>query len=108
MKHTNFLVWSGIQTALPAHWGNLNIKDREREMYLRFQCGEIFFHTVVCKSKHVYYDFLVTEKEKFLNGFGNLKEDFGLPDSTLVKAFWKVRTVSSEMYITSSPFKDPL
>ena len=34
-------------------------------MYLGFQCGEIFFHTVVCKSKHVYYDFLVTEKEKF-------------------------------------------
>ena len=63
MKQTNFLVWSGIRIAIPAHLRNFDVRDREREISPGFQCGETFSYPVVCKSKHVNYDLLVSEKQ---------------------------------------------
>ena len=42
-KHTNFLVWSGIQTAVPAHLKDLNVTKSELESCLEIQCGKKIF-----------------------------------------------------------------
>ena len=47
----------------------------------------------------------VSEKTRVSRGFAKLKEDFGLADSAVSKAFLKVKTVSSEMFIRSFQFK---
>lgn len=38
-------------------------------------------------------------------GIAKLKEDFGFADLTVTKAFMKVKTISSEMFISSFQFK---
>lgn len=38
-------------------------------------------------------------------GIAKLKEDFGFADLTVSKAFMKVKTISSEMFISSFQFK---
>jgi len=43
-------------------------------------------------------------KARVSRGFAKLKEDFGLADSAVTKAFIKVKTVSSEMFIRSFQF----
>ena len=48
---------------------------------------------------------LVSSKARVSRGFAKLKEDFGLADSAVTKAFMKVKIVSSEMFIRSSQFK---
>ena len=60
----------------------------------------------MCKNKH-FYELLVSGTAKVSRGFAKLKEDFGLADSTVTnfKAFLKVKTVSSEMFIRSFQFK---
>ena len=55
-------------------------------------------------NKH-FYELLVLSKAKVSRGFAKLKEDFGLADSAVTKAFIKVKTVSSEMFIRSFQFK---
>ena len=40
LKHTNFLVWSGVRIAVPAHLKDLNVTESELETSLEFHCGE--------------------------------------------------------------------
>ena len=101
---TNFLVWSGVRTAVPAHLKDLDVTESELETSLEFHCGEKIFNPVVCKNKH-FYELLVSGKAKISRGFVKLKEDFGSADSAVTKAFIKVKTVSSEMFIRSFQFK---
>ena len=44
-------------------------------------------------------------RQESQRGFAKLKEDFGLADSAVTKAFMKVKNVSSEMFIRSFQFK---
>ena len=104
MKHTNFLVWSGVRAAVPAHLKNLDVTESELECPLEFHCREKKFNPTVCKNKH-FYELFVSGKAKVSRGFAKLKEDFGLADSAVSKAFLKVKTVSSEMFIRSFQFK---
>ena len=104
LKHTNFLVSSGIRAAVPAHLKSLDVIKSELECPLEFQCGEKKINPTVCKNKH-FYELLVSGKARVSRGFAKLKEDFGLADSAVTKAFLKVKTVSSEMFIRSFQFK---
>ena len=103
MKHTDFLVWSGVCTAVPAHLKDLDVTESELETSSEFHRGEKIFNPIVCKNKH-FYELLVSGKAKVSRGFAKLKEDFGLADSAVTKAFIKVKTVSSEMFIRSFQF----
>ena len=58
----------------------------------------------MCKNK-LFYELFVSGKARVSRGFAKLKEDFGLTDSAVSKAFLKVKTVSSEMFIRSFQFK---
>ena len=62
------------------------------------------FNPIVCKNIH-FYELLVSGKAKVSRGFAKLKEDSGLANSAVTKAFLKVNTVSSEMFIRSFQFK---
>ena len=106
MKHTNFLVWSGVCAAVPAHLKNLELTESELhvESPLEFHCREKKINFTVCKNKH-FYELLVLGKARVSRGFAKLKEDFGLADSAVTKAFLKMKTVSSEMFIRSFQFK---
>ena len=104
LKHSNFLVWSGVRAAVPAHLKSLDVIESELECPLEFHCGEKKINPIVCKNKH-FYELLVSDKAKVSRGFAKLKEDFGLADSAVTKAFLKVKTVSSEMFIRSFQFK---
>ena len=104
LKHTNFLVWSGVRAAVPAHLENLDVTESELECPLEFHCREKKFNRTVCKNKHS-YELFVSGKARVSRGFAKLKEDFGLADSAVSKAFLKVKTVSSEMFIRSFQFK---
>ena len=103
LKHSNFLVWSGVRAAVPAHLKSLDVIESELECPLEFHCGEKKFNPVVCKNKH-FYELLVSDKAKVSRGFAKLK-DFDLADSAVTKAFLKVKTVSSGMFIRSFQFK---
>ena len=59
LKHTNFLVWSEIRSAVPAHLKDLDVTESELESCLEFQCGEKKFNPTVCKNKH-FYELLVS------------------------------------------------
>jgi len=59
---------------------------------LEFQCGEKTFNATVCKNKH-FYELLVSDKARVSSGFAKMKEDFGLLDSAVTKAFINVKTV---------------
>jgi len=104
LKHTNFLVWSGVRTAVPAYLKGLDVTESELKSSLEFQCGEEKFNPTVCKNKH-FYELLVSGKARVSRGFAKLKEGFGLAASAVSKAFIKVKTVSSEMFIRSFQFK---
>ena len=77
MKHTDFLVSSGVRTAAPAPLKDLDVTESELEISLEFHCGEKIFNPTVCKNKH-FYELLVSGKAKVSRGFAKLKEDFGL------------------------------
>ena len=62
------------------------------------------FDPTVCKNKH-FYKLPVSGEARVSRDFTKLKEDFGLADSAVTKAFIKVKTVSSEMFIRSFQFK---
>ena len=66
--------------------------------------GRKKFNPAVCKNKH-FCELLVSDKAEVSRGFPELKEDFGLADSTGTKAFIKVNTVSSEMFIRIRSFQ---
>ena len=74
--------------------------ESELERRLEFYCRDKKF----CKNKH-FYEFCVSGKARVSRGLAKLKEDFGLVDSAVSKAFLKVKTVSSEMFIRSFQFK---
>jgi len=104
LKHTIFLVWPGIRTAVPAQLKDLNVTESELESCLEFQCGEKKINPTVCKNKH-FYELLVSGEARVSRSFAKLKEDFGLADSAVTKAFIKGKTVYFEMFIRSFQFK---
>ena len=63
LKHTNFLVWSGVRAAVPAHLKKLNVTESELECPLEFHCREKKFNPTVCKNKH-FYELLVLAKAR--------------------------------------------
>ena len=89
---------------LDAHLKNLDVTESELERPLEFHCREKKFNPTLCKNKH-FYALFVSGKATVSRGFAKLKEDFGLADSAVSKAFLKVKTVSSEMFIRSFQFK---
>ena len=40
LNHSNFLVWSGVRAAVPAHLKSLDVIESELECPLEFHCGE--------------------------------------------------------------------
>ena len=79
-------------------------RDSSEAFQLTCQTWGENINPTVFKNKH-FYELLVSGKAKVSRGFAKLKEDFGLADSTVTKAFIKVKTVSSEMFIRSFQFK---
>ena len=71
---------------------------------LNFQYGEEIFDPVRCKSKQ-FYELLISKKTIVSRGFTKLNEDFDLDNTTVSKAFLKMKTVSSETFIRSFQFK---
>ena len=104
LKHPNFLVWSGVRAAVPAHLKNSDVTESELECPLEFHCREKKFNPTVCKNKQ-FYKLFVSGSARVSRGFAKLKEDFGLADSAVSKAFLKVKTVSSEILSEVSNLK---
>ena len=105
LKHTNILIWSGVRAVVPAHLKNLDVTESELECPLEFHCGEKKFNPTVQLYVKINTLMLVSGKARVSRGFTKLKEDFGLADTAVTKAFLKVKTVSSEMFIRSFQFK---
>ena len=103
LKHSNFLTWSGIRSAIP---GNLKVLDVDGKKIgsLEFYCGEKLFDPLLCKSKQ-FYELLITKKAIVSRGFTKLKNAFGLDDSTVSKVFLNLLSVSSETFVRSFQFK---
>jgi len=76
LKHTNnFLVWSGVCAAVPAHLKNLDVTESELECPLEFHCRENKFNPTVCKNKH-FYELFVSGKARVSRDFAKLTEDW--------------------------------
>ena len=103
LRNTNFLVWTGVRSAIPAHLKALYSIEKESGV-LEFFCGEKIFNPVTSKSKQ-FYHLLVSEKAKPSRGFKKLKEDFDLDDSSVANAFLNIKSLSSETFIRSFQFK---
>lgn len=50
LKHSNFLVWTGIRQAIPPGLKRLEVNEKEL-WSLEFQCGEKVFNPLKSKSK---------------------------------------------------------
>ena len=81
----------------------MNVEESEITS-LKFQCAEKIFDPVGCKSKQ-FYELLISKKAMVFSGFTKLKEDFGLDDISVSKAFLNLKAVSSETFIRSFQFK---
>ena len=103
LKHTNFLVWTGIRQAIPQDLKLREVNENELKS-LEFQCGGKLFHPLTSRSKQ-FYELLISEKAKVSRGFSKWKEKFGLDDTTVSKAFLNVRSTSSETFVRSFQFK---
>ena len=103
LRNTNFLVWTGVRSAIPAHLKALYSIEKESGV-LEFFCGEKIFNPVTSKSKQ-FYHLLVSEKAKPSRGFKKLKEDFDRDDSSVANAFLNIKSLSSETFIRSFQFK---
>ena len=103
LKHTNFLVWTGIRQAIPLDLRLREINVNEL-MTLEFQCEGKLFDPLTSRSKQ-FYELLILKKAKVSRGFSKLKEKFSLNDETVSKAFLNVRTISSETFVRSFQFK---
>ena len=53
LKHSNFLVWTGIRQAIPLDLKRLEVNENELRS-LEFQRGEKVFNPLTSKSKHFY------------------------------------------------------
>ena len=98
VKNTNFLVWSGVRSAIPSHLKKECPNEKELGP-LEFFCGEKTFNPLASKSKQ-FYHLLVSVKVKPSRGFIKLKEDFDLDDSTAANAFLNIKSYSSETFIS--------
>ena len=99
LKHSNFLVWTGIRQAIPPELECLEVNENEL-WSLEFQCGEKVFNPLTSKSKH-FYELLISKKVRVSRGFTKWKENFYLDDTVVSKAFLMVRSISSETFIRS-------
>ena len=103
LKHSNFLVWTGIRQAIPPELKHLELNENEL-WSLEFQCGEKVFTPLTSKSKH-FYELLISKKVRVSRGFTKWKENFCLDDTAVSKAFRMVRSISSETFVRSFQFK---
>ena len=103
LKHSNFLVWTGIRQAIPPELKRLEVNENKL-WSLEFQCGEKVFNPLTSKSKH-FYELLISKKVRVSRGFTKWKENFCLDDTAVSKAFLLVRSISSETFIRSFQFK---
>ena len=62
--------------------------------------GRNYVNPIVCKNKH-FYELLVSGKGRVSRGFAKLKEDFGLADSDVTKAFIKVKILNTITFTNS-------
>ena len=53
LKHSNFLVWTGIRQVILPDLKRLEVNENELRS-LEFQCGKIVFNPLTSKSKHFY------------------------------------------------------
>ena len=63
LKHSNFLVWTGIRQGIPPELKRLEVNENEL-WSLEFQCGEKVFNPLTSKSKH-FYELLISKKLEF-------------------------------------------
>ena len=103
VKNTNFLVWTGVRSAIPSHL-KTECPNENKLGPLEFFCGEKTFNPLTSKNKQ-FYRLLVSIKVKPSRGFIKLKEDFDLDDSTAANAFCNIKSYSSETFIRSFEFK---
>ena len=103
LRHTNFLVWTGIRQAIPLDLKLQEVNENELRS-LEFQCGGKLFYPLTSRSKQ-FYELLISEKAKVSRGFSKWKEKFGLDDTTVSKGFLNVRSTSSETFVRSFQFK---
>ena len=104
LKHSNFLVWTGIRQAIPPELKHLEVKYENELWSLEFQCGEKVFNPLTSKSKH-FYELLISKKVRVSRGFTKWKENFCLDDTAVSKAFLIVRSISPETFVRSFQFK---
>ena len=103
LKHSNFLVWTGIRQAIPPELKRLEVNENEL-WSLEFQCGGKLFTPLTSKSKH-FYELLISKKVRVSRGFTKWKEYFCLDDTAVSKAFLMVRSMSCETFVRSFQFK---
>jgi len=60
LKHSNFLVCTGICQAIPPELKRLEVNENEL-WSLEFQCGVKVFNPLTSKSKH-FYELLISKK----------------------------------------------
>ena len=96
MANTNFLIWSGLRSAIPTHLKASDLNESGQGL-LGFHCDKSYLNPELCKSKH-FYQILVKRKAKFSRGCIKLKTDFCLDDSTIEKAFLIVKSIISEAF----------
>ena len=54
LKHTHFLFWSGVRSAVPVHLKALDVTESELGSSMEFQCGEKKINPVLCKNKYLW------------------------------------------------------
>ena len=61
LKHSNFLVWTGIRQAIPLDLKRIEVNENKLRS-LEFQCGEKVFNPLTSKSKHFFMNCLFQKK----------------------------------------------
>ena len=89
LKHTNFLVWTGVRQAISP---DLKLREVNGNVLrtLEFQCEGKLFNPLTSRSRQ-FYELLIVKKAKVSRGFYKWKEKFGLDDTTVSKAFLNVK-----------------
>ena len=102
INKTNFLVWAGLQHAIPSHLKTNSNPVLETSHSLKIN-NEVF--DVLEKTSKHYYTLLISTKAKFPNNAQVLKRDFNLNEEQLKKVFILPHTVSSEPYVRAFQYK---
>ena len=92
VKNTNFLVWTGVRSAIPSHLKTECPNGNELGL-LEFFCGEKTFNPLTSKSKQ-FYHVLQSVKVKPSRGLIKLKDDFDLDDLTAANVFRDIKSYS--------------